>query len=257
MTMPGVSSIFVYPIKALGRVAVTEGRIAPGGGLVHDREFALFNGAGEILGAKRHPHLHQIHARYDLLTLTITVEGKEFHLVEDKVGLETWFSDYLGFPVTMKRNVTTGFPDDLESPGPTLLSVASLAEVNSWFPLLDRQQVGRRFRANIEIDGVPPFWEDRLFGEPNEVIDFTVGAVRFHGINPCARCPVPSRHPDTGEVLPEFARIFSAKRHATLPAWASRDRFDHFYRLSVNTRVPASEAGKILRVGDEVRTSGE
>ena len=252
MTAPRVSAIFVYPIKSLSRTAVAESRIVPGGGLTHDREFALFDKEGAVINGKRHPRVHHIQASYDLPALTITLGDRTFHVIEDHASLERWFSDYFGFPVTMSRNTTTGFPDDLESPGPTILSVATLDEVNRWFPNLDREQIGPRFRANIEIDGVPAFWEDRLFGEPGEVVDFTVGAVRFQGVNPCARCPVPSRHPDTAEVVPDFTRIFSTKREATLPLWAAPGRFDHFYRLSVNTRVPASEKGKVLRVGDGI-----
>jgi len=253
MTAPVVSGIFVYPIKSLSRTAIAESGIMPGGGLAHDREFALFDEKDVVINGKRYPRVHHIRAKFDLRVLSVTLGGEKFHLVEDHTNLEHWFSDYFGFRVTMKRNFITGFPDDLDSPGPTILSVASLNEVNAWFPELDREQIGRRFRANIEITGVPAFWEDRLFGEPGEVIEFAVGDVSFQGVNPCARCPVPSRHPDTAEVIPDFAKLFSARRQATLPAWAATGRFDHFYRLSVNTRVPASEVGKMLRVGDEVR----
>ena len=31
-----------------------------------------------------------------------------------------------------------------------------------------------------------------------------------------------------------------------------KSRFNHFYRLAVNTIVPADQAGKTVRVGDEV-----
>jgi uncharacterized protein len=37
-----------------------------------------------------------------------------------------------------------------------------------------------------------------------------------------------------------------------LPTWAERSRFNHFYRLAINTIVPADQAGKIIRVGDEI-----
>lgn len=252
MSTPVVSRLFVYPIKSLSRTAVSESRIVPGGGLVHDREFALFDADDTVINAKRHPRVHHIRANYDLSTFTVTLGSKRFRLIEDHANLERWFSDYFGFAVTMKRNVTTGFPDDPVYPGPTILSVASLAEINTWFPDLESEGVARRFRANIEIGNVPAFWEDRLLGEPGEAVDFRVGDVRFQGMNPCARCPVPSRDQDTGEVMPDFQKIFSAKREATLPGWAPLSRFNHFYRLSVNTRVPAEEAGKTIRVGDTV-----
>ena len=109
-----------------------------------------------------------------------------------------------------------------------------------------------RFRANLEIGGVPPFWEDRLFGPPETVVPFQIGDVIFHGVNPCQRCVVPPRDPETGDPLPDFSSIFRARRELTLPEWADRARFNHFYRLAVNTRVPASQAGHTLSVGDQV-----
>ena len=115
----------------------------------------------------------------------------------------------------------------------------------------------RRLRANIEIEGVPAFWEDQLFAEQQtEFVQFQVGAVLFEGINPCQRCVVPTRDSLIGKVYPEFQKIFLKKRKETLPEWAPLSRFDHFFRLSVNTRIPESEAGKILQVGDEVKIYG-
>ncbi|MCA1685537.1 MAG: MOSC domain-containing protein, partial [Planctomycetia bacterium] len=50
-----------------------------------------------------------------------------------------------------------------------------------------------------------------------------------------------------------FSKRFSGHREATLPPWATAARFDHFYRLAVNTRRPGpgAEPG-VIRVGDEV-----
>ncbi len=38
-----------------------------------------------------------------------------------------------------------------------------------------------------------------------------------------------------------------------MPIWAVSPRFNHFYKLGVNTRLPATEAGKALHVGHEMR----
>ncbi len=67
---------------------------------------------------------------------------------------------------------------------------------------------------------------------------------------------VPSRDPVTGESYAGFQRTFATRREETLPAEVARSRFNHFYRLSLNTRVPLSEAGKVIRLGDEVRVLG-
>ena len=111
----------------------------------------------------------------------------------------------------------------------------------------------RRFRANLEIEGVPAFWEDRLYGSAGEAAALRIGDVTIEGVNPCARCTVPERNPETGEIADSaFAKIFADRRRETLPSWADKSRFDHYYRLSVNTRIHASEAGKVLHASDEV-----
>lgn len=113
-----------------------------------------------------------------------------------------------------------------------------------------------RMRANIEIAGVPPFWEDQLFTEPGRFVEFQVGEVLFKGINPCQRCIVPARDSQTGKVTTSFQKIFVIKRKESLPLWTTATRFHHLYSLSVNTNIAASEAGKILYQGDEVKILG-
>jgi uncharacterized protein YcbX len=132
-----------------------------------------------------------------------------------------------------------------------VVSAASIEEVVRWFPELDAESVRRRFRANLELSGVPAFWEDHLFGPVGTAVQFSVGDIAVLGSNPCQRCPVPPRDPDTGAILVGFQKRFSDRRRETLPAWAEASRFDHFYRFSVNT-LCAGQGGKWLRVGAPV-----
>jgi uncharacterized protein YcbX len=81
-------------------------------------------------------------------------------------------------------------------------------------------------------------------------VRFKIGEVAFEGSNPCARCPVPPRNPRTGEDLAVFQKKFSEMRRNSLPPSSPAARFDHFYRLATNTRVPSTEQGKLIRVGD-------
>ena len=123
-----------------------------------------------------------------------------------------------------------------------------------WPAPLSADDLRLRFRATLEINGVPAFWEDQLFGpEERSSVRFTIGDVHFEGSNPCARCPVPPRDPHTGATLDGFQKRFAQLRQATLPPWSPVDRFDHYYRLSTNTRVPSSEANKLLRQGDPLK----
>src|SRR5215472_1792492 len=97
----------------------------------------------------------------------------------------------------------------------------------------------------------PPFWEDQLFGPDKNILPrFRIGEAHFEGSNPCARCPVPPRNPHTGAEFTGFQKRFTEQRRATLPSWSPLERFDHFYRMSTNTRVTSAESGKLLRVND-------
>ena len=249
-----VRSISLFPIKSLDPVVVESARVLASGALEHDREFALFDEHGKVINGKRVPAIHRVRAVFDLDNSVVTLnESKAFHLIHDHAQLEDWLSSALERRVSMQRNTVTGFPDDLEASGPTIVGSATIHEVGSWFGITQPDEIKRRFRANIELETDKPFWEDRLFDEPETTVRFEIGAVTVLGVNPCARCAVPSRNPWTGSVTPEFQSIFAVKRAESLPPWATPSRFDHYYRLAVNTRIPASEAGKIIRTGDVLK----
>jgi uncharacterized protein YcbX len=167
------------------------------------------------------------------------------------------------------RYTREGFPDDGLAAGPTIVSTASLSAVCEWFPGMALDEARRRFRTTLEIDTasdpqarqtkgpartsemLPAFWEDQLFaGSESSVVRFKIGDVAFEGSNPCARCPVPARDSQTGVTNDGFQKRFTDLRRAQLPPWAPEERFDHFYRLATNTRVPSTECSKLLRVGD-------
>jgi len=254
-----VNSISVYPIKSLDGVVVSTARILAGGTLEHDREFAVFDDHGKWINGKRDSRIHRIRAEYDLSGLLVSLrdadesQSRTFHLVENQRELEAWFADFFGVHVHLRRDPQNGFPDDVDSTGPTIVGAGTLREVSSWFGIADPEETRRRFRANIELTTDVPFWEDRLFGDAETQVEFRIGDVTVLGVNPCQRCAVPSRNPSTGVVIPDFQRVFTARREETLPRWAPLSRFNHYYRLSVNTRIPPSEAGKVIRCGNEVR----
>ncbi|HLZ62419.1 MAG TPA: MOSC N-terminal beta barrel domain-containing protein [Ktedonosporobacter sp.] len=256
--MPYLSAIHLFPFKSLDGITVEQATILPSGALLGDRAFALVDEQGCFVNGKRNALVHCLRAHFDLheRILALRIQGTSdehfFQVDTEREQLNAWFSTYFGFPVKMQENTAQGFPDDTLAPGPTLLSTETVATVMSWFPGVDQQTFPLRFRANLEIAGAPPFWEDRLYGEDGEGVRFKIGSVLFEGVNPCKRCVVPSRDPISGEAYPLFQKTFMQKRRESLPAWATRSRFNHFYRLSINTCVPPSEAGKTLHVGDQV-----
>ena len=208
---------------------------------------------------RQRPDIHSLRAQFsaDLadVTLSSARDGGQdvFHLPADVPKLESYLSDFFGKRIMLVENQLAGFPDDTESPGPTIVSRQTLDEVGRWFAGLGEDEIRARFRANIEIDGDAPFCEDRLIADGRHVVRFDIGGIVFEGVNPCQRCVVPTRHPQTGEIYPHFARHFAERRRDTLPSWTTPERFDHFYRLSVNTRLSPLSTGGTIRVGDEVR----
>jgi uncharacterized protein len=255
--VPKVAKILIYPIKSLDGVAVNQAKILHSGSLQYDRELAIVDEQGKIVNGKRTDKIHLVRSRFDLQNRTVSLQvlgtkKQLFQLDEERKAIAAWFSDFFGFQVKLQENLIVGFPDDLKAAGPTVISSATLAEVASWFSGVSVDEIRRRFRANIEIDDTPPFWEDQLFAEKGDILSFEVGKVQFEGIYPCQRCPVPTRDAFTGKADPDFEKIFVEKRQETLPKWAKLSQFNHFYRLSVNTKIPESEAGKILKIGDVV-----
>jgi uncharacterized protein YcbX len=258
---PRLSNLRLHPIKSLDPISVTEAQISPSGGLALDRAWALYSVDGRWVNGKRTPAIHLIRAAFapDLRSVSLSVPGDRrgipahtFAFPDDHDEAAEWFSVFFEQQILVRYS-PGGFPDDSIASGPTIVSTASLQAVCEWFPGLTLDDVRLRFRTTLEIDGVPAFWEDQLFGpEERSVVRFRIGEVNFEGSNPCARCPVPPRDPRTGEIIPGFQKTFSTYRRSHIPAWTPEARFDHYYRFSTNTRVAPSESGRILRVGDSL-----
>jgi hypothetical protein len=216
----------------------------------------MFDLDGRVVNGKRTARVHELRCAFDAEIKEIRLWQKEespvqFHL--DAPGpMEKWLGEFFGFSVTLRHEPKKGFPDDREAFGPTIMSDASLKEIQTWFPELPVDGLRRRFRSNLELIGDKPFCEDRLFGVPGELKPFQIGAVKFFGHNPCQRCVVPTRDPDSGLAATDFQKKFMELRKKFLPGWANAQRFNHFYRFAVNTSIPPGEAGKNLRAGDAV-----
>ncbi len=255
--MPTLTRIAIYPLKSFDPILVDSAPVLANGALQHDRRFAFVDSAGRFVNAKRTALIHSLRVVLDPGTRTLTVRrrtdetARQWQIDAERPAVERWFSEYFSIDVTLVED-DDGFPDDGEATGPTVVSTQTLQAVADWFAGLTIDQTRLRFRANLEISAAEPFWEDRLFGTATDTArPFHIGDVLLAGTNPCQRCVVPSRDPVTGAIWPEFSRQFSQYRSEQLPAWAARGRFDHFYRLTVNTRLIGRGSG-LIRIGDAV-----
>jgi len=284
--MTRVADLFAYPLKSNDGVALDRAAFGPAGALRGDRTYALVEagvdpheasvgGNGGYVNGKSEPAVHGLRASYDLagptdatptaVTLSrparpetgAAADERTFALPGDADALAAWVGDYLGYDVALVREPDGGLPDDRDARGPTVISHATLETVAGWFDAVaDATEMRRRLRPNVVLDGCPAFWEDRLFADRGEAVRFAAGDAELLGVNPCQRCVVPSRNPDTGEEVEGFREAFIKNRRATLPDWTESDRFDHDFRLMVNTVVPEAQWETTIAVGDRVTIAG-
>jgi uncharacterized protein YcbX len=252
-----LARIEIFPIKSLDGLCLTESSINEGGILENDRVYAIFDDDGAVVNGKRTARVHDLRCEYapSVREVSLWEQGltsRSTFSLGERGPIDRWLSEFFGFDVQLRHSPWRGYSDDAEAYGPTLVSAASLLAVQSWYPELSLAGTRRRFRTNLEIDGGPAFCEDALFGAPGERKTFRLGDVTLLGHNPCQRCVVPTRDPETGRVLSGFQKSFSSLRAQHLPAWADARRFNHFYRFALNTSITASEAGKRLRLGDSL-----
>jgi uncharacterized protein YcbX len=259
--MAHLSRIEIFPIKSLDGMTVETATVLASGALQYDREYAIVDAAGRVVNGKRTAAIHGIRAKFDLAQQQVTLWVNDRHppitghLEADRREIEHWLSKYFGFAVCLIRNQEMGFPDDTISPGPTVISTATLEATAPWFPGLTLDNLRCRFRTNLEIAAVEAFWEDTLYGAMHQARAFAIGDLHLLGINPCQRCIVPGRDPQTGAAYPNFQKIFLKQRQATLPATVERSRFNHFYRLALNTRPAPQHRPTQIRLGDRVDLS--
>lgn len=295
--MPTLDRITSYPVKSLDGVEVEAARVLSCGALEHDRRWRLVDAEGRVWNAKRSAVFAAVRAAFDLDARRIALSVDEralaaralpaadlerlsglaresFSLVPGQGGPCGWLAEALGGNVLLEERVEGGFSDDRESPGPTLVSTASLSEVARWFGL-ELGEVRRRFRMNLEIGGCAAFWEDALASParvpplpslldlpeglavdpyadlpPPEPREFSIGEVRFKATNVCRRCVVPGRDSRSGAVTEHFRDAFEAWRRRGLRTDVDAAGWGGLYRLGVNTVV--SVTGVKIRMRDTV-----
>lgn len=259
---PVLSKITIYPVKSLDGIVLQKAFITEGGCLLHDREYAISDDNGNFITGKTNPLVHSLRSAVDFETEIISFRQMNdttwthFHLKKEKSLIQLYLSDYFGIRALLLQNKTGRFMDIPDISGVTVLSTSSLQEVSAWFNL-NLDETRKRFRATIEIKNVSAFWEDHLFSKEGRGIEFKVGDVTMFGISPRARCVVPTRDPETGEVTHAFPKLFARRRTSTVPAWSTLKEYGHHYYLTVNCYIPATEIGKLIQTGDEIKILGE
>ena len=287
-TSPQIAQIYLYPIKGLDGWQISKALITDGGSLQNDRRWAFFRTDQadappnkQVVNGKNEPRWLTIRSQYAQAGSAENLTDKQALQVEFKLDQQTYsvllpdeaprinqiLSQYLGYPVQLKENQTTGFPDDQLATGPTLIGSATLAALSNYLKqasqsaestqpdntpreLFSSHDLFRRLRSNILLATDEALWEDCLFRHPEQAQAFRLGAIEMCGINPCKRCGVPARDPITGDISSIFVRTVMAWRQQFSPDQSTFQAWDNPYRLAVNTRIASHQAGKTLSVED-------
>ncbi|MBT3210868.1 MAG: hypothetical protein HOK57_02435 [Planctomycetaceae bacterium] len=313
--MPYLSGITIYPVKSLDGMSLLESAVVPCGALLHDRRWRLVDAEGRVVNAKKFARIHTIRARFEitnndlngagkpspaggLITLWLgsksggpssTTQPREtFPLIPGSEGPCEWLSDALGKHVFLEERLEGGFPDDLDAPGPTLISTETLNEVARWFGWGD-EEVRRRFRMNLELTDdahqvssgggsepqvlQQPFWEDSLacpvqkdsmspVSEGEDSLDylpvvepkvFFIGEIVFRAVGVCRRCVVPSRDTQNGKQTRLFRDAFEARRFRGLRHDVDVREWQDYYRLGLNTSVLQSSPYDQIAIGQQFK----
>ena len=289
---PSLAHLQRFPIKALERETPTRAVVGPSGALEHDRRWAIVDAPADephdpdqasvrtdYINGKTTEAVHRLRTEFDheKPAVTFEIDGNSQRFVlepatddngsadatVDRTAVNDWLSAHFDRQVSLRHATEPGMQDRRSLGGPTVISTATLREVADWVDVsLDSAR--RRFRANVEIGGVPAFWEDRLYGDEGEVVRFRIGDAILEGVSPCGRCVTPTRDPETGTVTPGFRERFIERRRETAPPWTESERFEHYYTLAVTTRAPRAADGTDeaapeetpIEVGDDVALLG-
>ena len=256
--MAKIAKIIIYPFKSLPGVSVDSATFTSAGGLVGDREFAFFTPDGRYVNGKRFEAIHRIRASFDIKARLVTLWSRErpepqsVHMDQQRLEITAWVSRQLGLQdIELKHDPVSLFPDDKKSPGPTIGSEASLIAAGQYFtPTITLSEMINRMRVNIIIKGVEAYWEDSITPNAETGGILRLGNAELIVTNPCARCVVPTRNPETGIPSEDFMKTFMQQRKLTLPNYLKHDfRYEkNPYRLTVNVLGPGEG---VIKIGDK------
>jgi len=232
-----LSEIWVYPIKSLGGIRLTTAKVLPKG-LEYDRRFMLIEEGGLFMTQRVYPQmaLFKTAITGNQLTITYLSDTLSIPLIPATLQLprpvqiwddlvmanevdpvySAWFSQRLGmacklvyFPEKNPRAVDPRYKVNDEHVGLAdaypflIIGQASLNDLNT---RLDVPLPMNRFRPNLVFTGGQPYEEESWR-------NFTIGANRFVGVKPCARCVLTTVDQETAQKGKEPLKTLATYRN--------------------------------------------
>jgi uncharacterized protein YcbX len=246
---PSVVAICRYPVKGLSPEPMQKVAVAAGETLPYDRAYAIENGAGRFnpnapqhlpkisfLMLMRNERLASVRSQFDEATQTLTILRKDKPVVRGQLSTKLGRQMIEQFMAAFMAADLRGAPRIVSAPGHTFsdvsakcLHIVSLASVRELQRVVGRPVNPLRFRANLYIDGVPPWAELDWLNS-----GLTIGGTKLAVFKRTERCDATNVDPESG------------KRDMAIPAALSRtwghSNFGVYARVSVGGQIMVSDS---------------
>ncbi|MBS4052524.1 MAG: MOSC domain-containing protein [Methylomonas sp.] len=266
--MPILSQIYVYPVKSLAGIAVTEWPVN-NNGLRFDRKWMLVDAQQQFLSQRSLPKMALIKTRIEPDELILSAPGQPPLVLPlhpsggDGIEVGIWHDRCLAKTVSSAADEWLGrflqtdcrlvyHPDDqirqvdqryAQAPDQTAFSdgfpflVVSENSLNALNRLLETPVSMQRFRPNLVVADCESYAEDRWRRIKINQIDFRLP-------KPCSRCAVPGIDPETAVRNKEpLAALNRARRWDGKVYFGQNALHDRAGKLAVGDRVDILEAG--------------
>lgn len=259
-----LSEIWIYPIKSLGGIRLTNAQVE-GRGLQYDRRWLVIDENARFLTQREINKMaiidvailqeglllsHRFESGNSILLpykpvtavpLNVTIWDDTVEAVTVSNEVDEWLSNQFDqkvrvvmMPESTERKADPQYALNGENVSfadgfPFLLiSEASLEDLNN---KLANVAMMRRFRPNFVVSGAVPFSEDSWKS-------IQIGTIRFKVVKPCARCVLTTIDPETGEKGVEPLKTLSSYRRVN-------------NKVLFGQNLVASQTG-VVREGDKI-----
>ncbi len=193
-----VAEIWRYPVKSMAGERLESCLIAETG-LEGDRRWALVDGqanrAGKPLTAREAEALLTYRPRLAGNGVQVVTPSGETRRLDDRFVAQ--LAAEMSRPLTLREGAGLNYDDS-----PVL--VVNLATVATFELSAGVEVDRRRFRANLNLDGLEPEEELRWLGRR-----ILAGHAELEVVSRCERCVVITRDPDTTQASPELLRVLT------------------------------------------------